>query len=240
MAAPFLAWSYSRLHTFEECPKQLWHNAVAPRGHPDRIPYEQNVHQAAGEEVDNALTARVQSNTPLPEKFQKYEPMMQVLTSAPGSKIAQLELALDQSMQPCGSRDWDRCWVRIKIDYANIRGEKAYFIDYKNGQVNVDDRQLKLYAIGGFHTFPELQVIDTSYAWLKHGFTSDATYQRRELGDLWAEFLPTVERMQVAHKNNHWPARPEGKTLGGVSVCKWCNVNKAGKCPVAAVKFGGR
>lgn len=237
--ANFLAWSYSRLRTFLNCPKQLWHTAVAPKWHADRVPYQANEFQAAGNAVDAALTARVQSGTPLAPQYQQYERMAAVLASAPGAKLSQLELALDQSFQPCGSKDWDRCWVRTKIDYANIQGPWALFLDYKNGKVSIDEKQLKLYAATGFHTFPELEVIDTSYGWLQHGFTTDRTYRRSELGALWQEFLPDVERMNVCYTNNTWPATPEHKIMGA-PVCRWCPVNQLGKCGVAAVKYGKR
>jgi hypothetical protein len=98
----------------------------------------------------------------------------------------------------------------------------------------LDEDQLKLFAAVGFIQFPEVDTFDTSYIWLKHGITSDSTYHRRELPDLWAELLPDVERMQASYKANHWPATPSKR------ACKFCAVNKAGKCAVAAVPFGGK
>lgn len=234
MPANFLAWSYSRLHSFLECPKQVWHNSVAPKGHPDRIPYVQNKHQLAGEEIDNALCARISKGVPLPAKFAQYEGMADTLARAPGNKFTQLKLALDQAFQPCGSMDWDRAWVRANLDYALINGPWMAAWDFKNGQIRVDDKQLMLYAIVSFHTFPEVEVVDTNYIWLKHGITTDKTYHRRELGDLWGEFIPDVERLQVAYKTQHWPATPDPKH------CGWCNVNQQGKCPFAAVKYKGK
>lgn len=234
MPSNFLAWSYSRLHSFLECPKQVWHNSVAPKGHPDRIPYVQNKYQIAGEEIDNALCARISKGVALPAKYAEYEGLCEVLASAPGSRFTQLKLALDQAFAPCGTMDRDRVWVRANVDFAYIDGSFAGFYDFKNGQIRIDEKQLKLYAIVGFHTFPDLQTIDTKYIWLKHGMPTERTYHRRELNDLWQDFIPDVERMQVAYHTNHWPAQPDPKS------CKWCNVNQAGKCPVAAAPYAGR
>jgi hypothetical protein len=234
MTAPFLAWSYSRLKQFRECPRQLWHS-VAPKGHEDRVEFRQTPAMLAGLEVDDALTARVSKGQELPPKYAIYEPMMQMIIASPGQKFCQMKLALDQSLKPCGYMDWDTAWVRVIYDLAIVHGEHAFIWDWKNGQVWLDEDQLRLFATVGFHQFPEIEVIDTSYIWLKHGVTSDATHRRRELPDLWETFLPDVERMQVAHKTGHWPAAP----ARGKASCKWCPANQAKRCKEAQGPYGG-
>ena len=232
--ANFLAWSHSRLKTFNACPRQLYHTAIAKRGNPDHVPYVEGKAQRSGKDVDEALSARISEGTPLPPQFAPYEGLAQVALAAPGAKFTQLQLGLNQAFEPCGYKDWDNCWVRVAYDLAIINGEHAYVWDWKNGRVWLDESQLRLYATVGFHVFPELEVIDTSFVWLAHGKTSDKTYRRRELGDMWETFLPDVERLQVAYQTNHWPATPSE------SACKYCSVNQVGKCPVAAVKYAGR
>jgi hypothetical protein len=86
----------------------------------------------------------------------------------------------------------------------------------------------------GFLAFPELEVIDTAYIWLAYGRTSDETYTRRELPDLWADLLPDVERMQISYRTNHWPANPKR----GKGTCKWCPANQVGKCVEAQGPYG--
>ncbi|MDP3972149.1 MAG: hypothetical protein Q8P61_04465, partial [Candidatus Nanopelagicales bacterium] len=125
MTAPFLAWSYSRLHMFKECPRQIWHSAAAPRGHEDRIEFEQTRAMLAGVEVDNALTARISKATPLPAKFAPYEGIATLVCAAPGQKFTQMQLALDQSLKTCGYKDWDHAWVRVIYDAAIIDGTHA-------------------------------------------------------------------------------------------------------------------
>ncbi len=232
MAAPHLAWSHSRLNTYKTCPGQLYHTAIAPRGHPDRVEYIQSEAARAGSEVDDALTKRISLGTPLPPKYAKYEDMAQMFLKQPGAKLTQLQLALDRSFQPCGSKDWDRVWVRAIYDIAVINGNYMFVGDWKNGQMLIDEQQLRLFATVGFHHYQEVDYIDTSYIWLAHNQLSPKSYRRSELADLWQTFLPDVERMQVSWKNNDWPKTPSPR------ACKWCSVNEAGKCPVAAVKFG--
>lgn len=230
--AEFLAWSHSRRKTFCDCPKQLYHTQIAKKGHPDRVDFVQTKAMIDGNLVDDALTKRISLGTPLPPQYEPYEPMVQAVMAAPGNKFTQMKLALDQTFTPCGYMDWDNAWVRVIYDIAVIDGEYAFLGDWKNGQIWLDEEQLRLFATVGFHVFPEVQTIDTSYIWLKHGVTSDKSYDRRELPDMWQTFIPTIERMQAAFKTNHWPATP------GKQACKWCSVNQAGKCEAAAVPFG--
>jgi hypothetical protein len=238
--ADFLAWSYSRLKMFLNCPGQLWHTSVVPKGHPDRVEYVETDAMRAGKEIDNALTKRISLKTPLPAKYAKHEALCQMIIDHPGHKITQAEFALDQSLRSCGYRDWNTAWVRVIFDLVILDGPRGWIWDWKNGKISIDAKQLKLFAAVGFHQFPSLEVIDTSYVWLSHDHISPEVYYRRELPELWGEFIPDVERMQVSFRTQHWPKTPQNKTPDGVSVCKWCEVNKAGKCPVAAVAYGGR
>jgi len=234
MTAPFLAWSFSRLKQYLECPKQLWHS-IAPKNHPDRIAFVQSKAMLDGVEIDNALTARIKSGAPLPEKFAPYEGLCSSIIASPGVKLTQVQLALDQAFKPCGYKDWDNAWVRVIYDLAILNGAHMFCWDWKNGQIWLDEDQLRLFATVGFHVYPETEVISTSYIWLKHGQTSDRTYRRRELPDLWQTFLPDVERMQTSWRNNHWPANPKR----GKASCKFCPVNQASKCADAQGPYGG-
>ena len=223
----FLAWSHSRRKTYLDCPRQLWHN-IAPKGHPDRVEYVQTAAMAAGNEVDDALTNRIGKGTPLPTKFAPYEPLAQIVLAAPGTKYTQLKVTFDQQFQTCGWFD-KQAWLRSAYDVAIVNGAHAFIGDWKNGALWPDSEQLRLFAATAFMLFPEVDVIDTSYIWLKHGVTTDETYHRRELTDLWQTFLPDVERMQISHRTNHWPATP----ARGAKTCAYCPANKAGKCKEA-------
>lgn len=233
--ADFLAWSHSRRKMFLDCPKQLYHTAVLKKGDPLRVDFVQSKAMLDGNEIDNALTKRIGEGVPLPPKFAIHEEMVQNVIAAPGTKFTQMQLALDAAFKPCAYKDWDNAWVRSIYDLAIINGAHAYLWDWKNGMVWMDPDQLKLFAAVGFHTFPELEVVDTSYVWLKHGVTTDATYRRKDLPDLWNDLLPDVERMQVAFRTNTWPALPKD----GPRTCKRCPVNAAKKCDRAAGPYGG-
>jgi hypothetical protein len=234
--ANFLAWSFSRLNTFDECPKQLFHTQVVKKGSSERADFIQTQPMKDGNEVDDALTMRISRGTPLPEKFTPYEPIAAMVCAAPGVKLTQAKFALDQNLAPCGYSDWDRAFVRVIFDLAIINGDHAYIWDWKNGQIKISELQLKLFAAVGFKQFPELETIDTSFIWLKHGVTTDNLYQRREQPELWAEIMPLVEQIQIAFKTNYWPALPKR----GKATCGWCPVNKAGLCASALTTYKGQ
>lgn len=225
-----LAWSFSRINDFRACPYMLWAKSIAPKHL--RIPFEQTEAMKAGSEVDDALTARIGSNTALPPKYQCYEPLAQQILVTPGTKLTQCQLALNAAFQPCGYKDWDNAWVRVIYDVAVIDGTYAFLGDWKNGQIRIDKDQLRLFALVAFHTYLELETVDTSYIWLKHGITTDETFTRSQVPELWDGFFPDVDRMQLANRSNNWAKTPS------TEACKWCPVNKLGQCEKAAVKFG--
>ena len=235
--ANHLAWSHSRRKTFLECPKQLYHTQIAKKGTPDRVEFVQSQAMLDGNLIDDALTKRIGQNTPLPAHFAQWEGVCQVVLNTPGAKFTQLKLALDAAYRPCSYNDWTGAWVRVIYDVAIVNGTYAFLGDWKNGMIVDDPDQLKLFAAVGFHHYNDVQDIDTSYIWLKHGQMGDASYNRRELPDLWAAFIPDVERMQVAYKTNTWPATPQKGRWGW--NCKRCAVNKAGLCKEAAVPYQG-
>lgn len=232
--ANHLAWSYSRLKMAKTCLGQLWHCAVAPKGNPDRVEYFESEAQRAGKEIDTALCDRISKGVPLPEKFAKFESMCAMLCGTPGAKLTQVQVALDTSFAPCGSREWDRVWVRAVYDFILRAGNYAFILDWKNGKVWADEDQLRLSATIEFMQSPEIEVIDTSYVWLSHDKLSPKLYRRRELSDLWHTFLPDVERMQIAYQTKHYPYNPSERN------CGYCDANRAGKCPAAAIAYKGK
>jgi hypothetical protein len=217
-----------------ECPKMFYHKNVAPKGSADRVEFVQTPAMVAGNLVDDALTQRIAKGTPLPPQYAPYEPMAAMVLAAPGAKYTQLRVTLDPSFKPCGYFD-KQAWVRSIYDVAVINGTYAFIGDWKAGMIWLDTDQLALFAATAFHQFPELEVIDTAYIWLKHGQISEETYKRKELPELWAGLLPEVERLQVAYRTNHWPAAPKR----GAKSCKQCGANQAGICDKAEGPYGG-
>lgn len=223
-----LAWSYSRLNAFEYCGVQFYHQTIKKD-----VPFIQNDAMKEGDFVHKILDKRITSATPLPDGYTKYEGICQQVTSAPGQTFSEMKLALDWKLRPCGYRDWDNVQVRMILDVVKVHGQKVWVGDWKTGVPNNDETQLKLFAAGVFSVFPEVKEVTTSYIWLKEGKLdpSDSKhYTRDQHGELWVPILAKAQRLQDAYFADNWKPRP-GKH------CRWCTVNKFGKCPAAAMPY---
>lgn len=228
MTPQLIAWSHSRNNTYVDCAKQFHELNVLKS-----VPYEQGEPQKEGVRVHEALERRLANGIALPEKYARYERLIQTIIDMPGITYGERDMALDANLKPCGYFD-KSTWVRATIDAIKLVPERrfAWFGDYKNGKVTVDEDQLKLYAAMGFHTFPEIDTIQTTYIFLQHNITPGKTYTRSQLPELWRELLPVPMAIQKAAATNYWPAKPSRK-------CGYCSVNKYGKCPEAAEKYRG-
>lgn len=231
MAAPRkFPWSPSRLNAFLKCGKEFWHVTVKKD-----VPFVQSRPMKEGETTHKLLEDRVGKGVELPPEYRYLEPMCRMIISAPGRAYTEVQLALDADLRPCGWKDWQRAWVRAKIDVLKLNGQVAWVGDYKTGIPKMDEFQLKLYAVFVFIVFTEVMRVTTTYLWTKTGKVdpSDSrTYVRAQVPKLWEELLAEAEHLQAAAARDEWPARPGHH-------CGWCLVNKLGKCTYAAKPYKG-
>lgn len=221
-----IAWSPSRVNTFESCPSQFQHFNVLKD-----VKYEQGAPQAEGERVHKALEMRLANKIALDPKDARLEPLIVAIERMPGTTYAERDYALDHNLRPCGYFD-KACYVRVTIDVTNLRvaDRFAWLGDYKTGKVKLDEFQLKAYAAVIFHYFTDIDTVKTNYLWLRDRLVNGATYTRAQLPEIWRELLKTPTAIQKAAEMNHWPAKPGRQ-------CAWCTVNKFGKCPDAAERY---
>lgn len=226
-----IAWSFSRVKDFTKCAYMFYMKSVAPKH--ERVKFVETDAMRQGKLQHKMLQDRVQHGTPIPADYaNKLDPIAKSIIMAEGTTFAELELALDENLNPCGYRDWDRAWVRVIIDIMKINKNKAFVGDYKTGTPDFDETQLKLFAAVVFHEFPEVDEVTTAYIWLKTGTLDTAVYKREQLPALWAELLVAPQKMQYASAMNLWPKRP-GRW------CKWCDVNRELKCDRAQERYRG-
>jgi CRISPR/Cas system-associated exonuclease Cas4 (RecB family) len=211
--------SYSRIDTFKTCPKRFYETTIAKT-----IPYVQSEAQKQGDIVHKMLEARVSRGEPFPKGYEYLEPIASSVLKAPGQTHAELELTFTRNLEQCGSKDWDRAWLRALIDVAKIQGEVAWAGDYKTGTRRFDETQLKMYAAVMFQAFPDVQKVSTSFIWLKENHIDEpTTYWRTEAPAIWQEIFDYSAQIEEAKRQNHWPAQPN-------RFCKWCPVLAAGRC----------
>ncbi len=203
------AWTYSSLESFETCPKKHYHTKVARDF--KELPNESALW---GDKVHKALETRVRDNTPLPDGMQQWETLASKLAALPGQKLTELEVGVSDSYEPT---DYKKAWSRGKIDLVVQDKNKAIVLDYKTGKQKLT-KQLSLYAGYVFSLFPQVDVIEAGFVWLKDKKISKETYYRSAVAEIWQEFLPRVRKLHVASEKNQWPERPSGLCNG------WCPV----------------
>ena len=218
-----LAWSYSSLEAFETCPHRYQQTKVLKT-----IVEPQTESMLWGNRVHKALELRVGKGTPLSKELIQYEPIAASICRKRdiGAKIVcEQKLALNKNFKVTTWFASD-VWVRGITDVTIVKGDKAVILDHKTGKPKPGSGQLKLTAAITFATLPYINTITNSFLWLKSGTTTTETFQRDQAPEIWQEFMPRVQRMEEALKQDNWPKRPSG-------LCKsWC--------PVHTCEFNGR
>ena len=211
----FVAWSYSRLTSYETCPKKYHAESVAKS-----VPFVKNEAAAYGDEVHKAFELFFKDNKPLPFNLKHWTPTLKAIAAAPGEKIVEARIALDVNWNPV---EWyaPDAWLRVKSDLTIINQPAAAIFDWKTGKQRDDETQLQLNAAVTFVLDPEITDINMAYLWLPTRIVTPFKMNARQAPNFWAGILKRVGRYQEAHDRNEFPARPGW-------LCRYCPVKT---CP---------
>ena len=217
-----LAWSFSRLNSYEQCPKKYYHSSVAR----DVVEAE-NETLRYGKEVHKALELYVSKGKRLPmhlthlktlaDKFKSPDPK-------PDEILVEQQMAITRQMSPTGWFDND-VWARAIMDYVAIRGSNAVMVDYKTGRMKDDFTQLKLAAAMLMLHRDDIDTVQVVYWWIKEKAITSEFLCREDMQEIWNEFFPRVERYEEGHRKEEFPARAG-------FLCK-------NYCPVKQCKYNG-
>jgi hypothetical protein len=208
-----VAWSYSSIKTFEQCPKKYFHLKIARDVQDDpgtAAIYGTAVHAAAEEYI--------RDGTPIPEKFAYMRPIVERLEKLPGKKHCELELAVRKDLSPCGFSDPDAWWRGI-IDLIVINDNRAWMVDYKTGKSAryADTKQLDLMAGAVFAHFPNVLAIKSSLMFVVSGELIAKKHVLTERDQYMSVFNEQVENLESSLDNGVW--NPKSGPL-----CGWCPV----------------
>jgi hypothetical protein len=220
LAAPQpVAWSYSRLHDYETCPRRY--------NEKKNWPEPESAMLIEGHEVHAALAAAL-TGTPLPTKFKLYQRWIDEILQTEGELLVEEECkwAITREFKPTTWFNKD-VWLRAVADAVVLNPPVARLVDWKNGKsLNADPLQLQLTSLMLLVHFPELQAVGADFIWLQEDTQSTQVLYRSEAADAWAEILPRVKRFEEATIKDNFPPQP-GR------VCKsWC--------PVRSCEFWGK
>jgi RecB family exonuclease len=118
-------------------------------------------------------------------------------------------------------------WLRMKIDVHYRTGNQSLtIIDYKTGKPYLANmEQLEVYALGGFATFEDVNIINGELWYLDHDEPHEKTFRREDAPKLARKWEQRAARLLEAE---NYPARKN-------KFCDWCpyNFKKGGPCTAA-------
>ena len=210
-----LAWSYSGLSQFINCPRQFEAVRVLKS-----VKESQGEAQLWGEWVHKQFENRQRDGAPLPDELADHEWFMERLDAMPGTLFCEQKVALNHKVEPCGFFD-PYVWNRGVIDWMRIHNHIATIVDYKTGKVKPDLKQLALFALFVFHTYPQVTKVDTKYYWtVDPKNITEQEFLRGRIPEIWNKFLPDLRQYNEAFKTNTWQPRQSGLCNG------WCPVTE--------------
>jgi hypothetical protein len=153
-----VAWSYSSLKTFQQCPKKYYHTKVA-KDYAD----EDSTATLYGKEVHKAAEDFIRDGTPIPAKFSYLIPTLEALKAIEGEKHCEIQMGLTEDLNPCGFFGAEVWWRGI-ADLLIVNGSNAFLVDYKTSKnaKYADTKQLDLLATAVFAHFPEVTHIKSA------------------------------------------------------------------------------
>jgi hypothetical protein len=209
-----VAWSYSALNAFETCPRRYYLTKVSKQ-----VAEPQTEATTYGNAVHKAMELRLTQRKPLPDNMTQWEPLVESIVGKGGKIEAEQKLALTKNLKPTTFFAKD-VWVRGITDFTIVKNDKCFIGDWKTGKPDPVSAQLKLTAAMTFAHKPYVNTIINAFVWLKTGTVSTEVFSREDIPTIWQEFMPRIQRLEIAVQENKFPPRPSG-------LCrKWCPVGK--------------
>lgn len=203
-------WSHTALSDFVNCPYAYHQKYVLKT-----VKTEATPEMLWGRRVHKDFELRIAEGKALPLDLKEHEPFLAAIEALPGVLNTERDIALTTSLEDCGK--WDKnVFYRGVIDVSVIDNDRAMIGDYKTGKVKPDPTQLIGFTLHTFHKYPFVNRVLAFYYWTVNGTTSDFTYRRSQVPELWDHFVPNLKQYREAYRTDVWQKRPSGLCHG------WC------------------
>ena len=210
MAKPIIAWSFSAVDMFENCPRKFWAVRIG------KVVGDANQYNAAGQEDHKAFEAYLKGGVPLPNQYIQHQPLLDRFKQLPGERYVEYRMALDQNMVPCSPTAWNSAWVRANTDLTIVNGSEALTVDWKSGSARYPkEMQMEIAALLLFAHFPNVQRVKALFVYHNENAVKDYAYERAVMPQLWQPLLTVVKKMEHAVTSEQWPATPN-------KLCSYC------------------
>lgn len=211
--ARLIAWSYSRLSDFEQCPFMFYHKHITKQF---KVDWDAP-HIINGRNVHKMFEDAIRKGTGLSESYRAFNHLIIALRAK--AAIAEKEFTWDAQGRMVSWFD-KNAYFRQKLDVicSDVRPTSAIIIDWKTGKVRDQETdQLRLYGGVLMKAQPELQEVYTAYVWLDHPDVPPTIqgYNRSEYQDIWESFEERADAIQRANQSGNWPKKPGFQ-------CPWC------------------
>lgn len=214
---PKVAWSFSSLKTFQQCPKKYYHTKVAKDvTEPDTQAtlYGKSVHTAAEEFI--------RDDKPLPPEYAYMTGILETLKALPGEKHCELKMGLTEDLKPTGFLSKDTWWRGI-ADLVVINRDKgvAHSVDYKTSKSArfADTKQLDLVATGLFAKYPEVKRVKSALIFVVSKEFVRAEHHAEMVPKYMEKPRQDVARIEAALDNGVWNPKES-------ALCKFCPVKQ--------------
>lgn len=230
-----MAYSYTSIKEFHQCPKRWYENRILKRW-----PFKETEATQYGNKVHKALEEAARANVgdpaaTLPYSLSGYQYLADAIQRAKASGMVAIpEQTIGMTYDGNGVRGRKDIWwgSDVKIagicDISLLTNDFSYarIGDYKTGSDKYPDiEQLDLMALLTFVEYPTVQTIDAMLMFVKQKSTYPTTPKRytredmKEINDRFDVYITDIEQ----HKSeNHFPDN------GGNALCGWCVVED---CP---------
>ena len=210
-----MAWSYSSIKTFEQCPKKYYHLKVAKD-----IKEELGEAIIFGNEIHKIAEEYVAKDKPIPEKYRGIEPALKALKDMEGEKLCENKLGLTIDFEPCGFFD-KKVWWRGVADIIILQGDTILTVDYKTGKKSqyADLKQLEILALALFKHYPQVKRVKAGLLFLFADDFIKTVYSADSQSTLWTDWVSDVGQLETSVINDVWNAKPNFTCRG------WCPVH---------------
>jgi hypothetical protein len=223
----FTSWSYGRWRDWYKCP------LFAKLKHLDKLPEPGSPAMERGSRIDDGITnyLRKTKGAKLPsEVVAKLRPMYESLRKERNLFVNEM-WGFDRQWQPVAWNDWDRCWLRVKVDMGHLDLEEnvLYLFDNKTGRYKPEEtvtygEQNEIYTAGGAAQFSEVDYVVPRFVYTDHGILhppESEMIDQRQAGALQKKWTKKVQPMFADKRFNPKPGR----------ACQWCPYSKAKNGP---------
>jgi hypothetical protein len=227
---PVTSWSFSRWSSYNECPQKFKFSALM------RLPEPKGDALVRGDQIHKAAEAYIKGDAPklAPELASFKDEFKRLRTKrrkSPDDVIVEDNWAFTHIWGPSRWDDWNGCWVRIKLDLAEVTKNEVLITDWKTGKFRPENSeqymlQQELYGLGALLTFSHIPEVKVSarLAYTDAGVVypdPPLSYTMADLPKLQKDWEKRVKPMFVDKK---YAPKPNNN-------CRWCHFRKANNGP---------